>query len=606
MAQMANLDNATIDLNALRDHARKELVAALESLDGKKVFILDPKLSGPLALIAQTSLLKEHGVENLYHLSGDPIQSDLRNVIYLVRPQMKLMKMIADQIRHDTQVKIQRQYSIYFTPRRTIVCEKVLEDEGVFADVVMHEYPLDLIPFDEDILSLEMETAYKDAMVDGDRSSLYYVARALTKLQAVFGVIPNVKGKGKGAVAVFDMMKRMRREQLGALPPYSGPPEIDMLILLDRQVDMVTPMCTQLTYEGLIDEFMNIHNGAVEVDPTVMGAVPSQRKMKVPLNSSDKLFRELRDLNFGIVGQVLRQKAEAIKADYTEVRTTDRQAQSVSDLKEFVKKLNVLPEMTRHTNIAQHLTATYTTKPAFLSRLHMEQTLVEGRSLDVTLEYIEDLIQKQEPLTSVLRLLCLFSLTNNGLLKKNFDHIRRELLHSYGFEHVFTLNNLEKAGLFIKQEGKSNWALIKRNLRLTVDDVDDANPNDIAYTYSGYAPISIRLVQQALKTGWRPIDDTLRLLPGPWFEKKQASIMNPGMPAEGGLDTTPLDHSGVHLADGRRSLILVVFIGGVTFAEISALRFLSAQEGVKTDFIVATTKLITGSSLLQTLIEDPS
>jgi len=31
------------------------------------------------------------------------------------------------------------------------------------------------------------------------------------------------------------------------------------------------------------------------------------------------------------------------------------------------------------------------------------------------------------------------------------------------------------------------------------------------------------------------------------------------------------------VGDGRRSLVLVVFIGGVTFAEISALRFLSAQ-----------------------------
>lgn len=28
---------------------------------------------------------------------------------------------------------------------------------------------------------------------------------------------------------------------------------------------------------------------------------------------------------------------------------------------------------------------------------------------------------------------------------------------------------------------------------------------------------------------------------------------------------------------GRRSLVLVVFVGGVTFAEISALRYLSAQ-----------------------------
>jgi hypothetical protein len=38
-------------------------------------------------------------------------------------------------------------------------------------------------------------------------------------------------------------------------------PQIDSLILLDREVDKVTPLCTQLTYEGLIDEIFGINNG---------------------------------------------------------------------------------------------------------------------------------------------------------------------------------------------------------------------------------------------------------------------------------------------------------------------------------------------------------
>ena len=35
-------------------------------------------------------------------------------------------------------------------------------------------------------------------------------------------------------------------------------PNIDALILLDRTVDMVTPLSSQLTYEGLIDETFGI------------------------------------------------------------------------------------------------------------------------------------------------------------------------------------------------------------------------------------------------------------------------------------------------------------------------------------------------------------
>jgi hypothetical protein len=36
--------------------------------------------------------------------------------------------------------------------------------------------------------------------------------------------------------------------------------KIDSLIIIDRKVDMVTPLLTQLTYEGLIDELIGIKN----------------------------------------------------------------------------------------------------------------------------------------------------------------------------------------------------------------------------------------------------------------------------------------------------------------------------------------------------------
>lgn len=271
--------------------------------------------------------------------------------------------------------------------------------------------------------------------------------------------------------------------------------------------------------------------------------------------------------------------------------------QSVSELKDFVKKLNSLPEMTRHINLAQHL-STFTSKPSFLGRLDMEHTIVEAQSYDICFEYIEEMIHKQEPLVSVLRLLILFSVTNAGLPKKNFDYLRRELLHSYGFEHMATLNSLEKAGLLRKQESKSNWLTVKRALQLVVEDTDTANPNDISYVFSGYAPLSIRLVQQAVRSGWRPVEEILKLLPGPHSEAKRS-----GFASSPSLETLPGTPSLDKVGDGRRSLVLVVFIGGVTFAEISALRFLSAQEGMAYELIVGTTKIISSDTLTETFIE---
>ncbi|XP_052115312.1 vacuolar protein-sorting-associated protein 33 homolog [Arachis duranensis] len=593
MAQIPNLDNAPINLISIREQSQKELINILKNIRGKKCLVIDPKLGDSLSLIIQTSLLKEHGVE-LRHLSADHIQTDCTKVVYLVRSQPNLMRHICSNIHHDESKGLQREYHVYFVPRRTVVCEKVLEEEKLHNMVTIGEYPLYIVPIDEDVLSFELDLAYKECQVDGDTSSLWHIAKAIHKLEFSFGVIPNLRAKGKASVRVADILNRMQAEE----PVNSSDmvmPEINTLILLDREVDMVTPLCSQLTYEGLLDEFLNIKNGSIELDASIMGLQQEGKKTKVPLNSTDKLFKEIRDLNFEVVIQILRQKATSMKQDYTEMTTT---SQSVSELKDFVKKLNSLPEITRHINLAQHLT-TFTSKPSFLGQLDMEHTIVESQSYDICFDYIEELIHKQEPLTTVLRLLILFSVTNSGLPKKHFDYLRRELLHSYGFEHITTLNNLEKAGLFKKQESRSNWLTIKHALQLVVEDTDTAKPNDISYVFSGYAPLSIRLIQHAIRSGWRPVEEILKLLPGPHLETKRGAFSNsPSFDSLSGVST------GIaKVPDGRRALVLVVFVGGVTFAEISALRFLCSQEGMAYDLIIATTKIVNGQTLVETFME---
>jgi hypothetical protein len=100
-------------------------------------------------------------------------------------------------------------------------------------------------------------------------------------------------------------------------------------------------------------------------------------------------------------------------------------------------------------------------------------------------EFIDDCLGRQDPIISVLRLMCLQSLTNGGLKAKQLEHFKREILQTYGYEHLFTLNNLEKLGLLRKQEGKNAYPQLRKNLQLIVEDIDENNPNDIAYVYSG-------------------------------------------------------------------------------------------------------------------------
>ena len=51
-------------------------------------------------------------------------------------------------------------------------------------------------------------------------------------------------------------------------------------------VDLVSPLCSQVTYEGLLDDIFGIQCGVVEFGPEVTG---SDKPVKVPLNSQDEV-----------------------------------------------------------------------------------------------------------------------------------------------------------------------------------------------------------------------------------------------------------------------------------------------------------------------------
>eukprot|EP01102_Stenamoeba_stenopodia_P011988 TRINITY_DN372_c0_g1_i1.p1 TRINITY_DN372_c0_g1~~TRINITY_DN372_c0_g1_i1.p1 ORF type:complete len:619 (+),score=176.59 TRINITY_DN372_c0_g1_i1:181-2037(+) len=598
MSGASTLSNSVINLLLLREEEKADLCKVLDSVRGKKGLVLDPKLSGPLGLIAEVTVLKEHGVEKIYHLQPEKLNTEVDSLIYLIRPKVTFMRVIADQIRGHLAANERREYAIFFVPRSTMICEAVFKEQNLPVDVRMGDFHLDLIPFDNDVLSMEMDSGYRECFLDGDKSSLLYIARAIMRLQQLYGVIPHIKGKGTCAKIVVDMLLRMRRETMDYEEPKT--PEIDSLIIIDRQVDMVTPVCTQLTYEGLIDEIFGIHNSYVDLDPDIIGPPPTPpgqqpqpqkklppgKKVKTVLNSNAKLYAEIRDLGFSVLGPLLNKKAKHIDEYYKK----RYEAQTVNDLKDFVKRLPQFQSehenLRLHTNIAEKVLAV-TKEKDFHRRLEAEQSLLVGAGPEVSSEYIEECISRQEPLVKVLRLLILQSLTNNGLKTKDLEFFKREIIQSYGFHYLYTLNNLEKLGLLRRQEGRSgNFNAVRKGFRLIDEHIEENNPNDIGYVYAMYAPVSIRLVQYAFNPGWKPLGDVIKELPGPAFEEIQQ------LPA------------GAQEAPGQRNPVtLVFFIGGCTFTEISALRFLSQQEEGRRDYVIATTKLINGDTLLQTLFE---
>lgn len=154
-----------------------------------------------------------------------------------------------------------KEFHIFFVPRKSLLCEKKLQNRGVYGNfTLVEEFSCDLFPFDNDLVSMELPTAFREFYLENDPTCLYQVAQAIQSMQRLYGKIPRVTGRGPAASKVWDLMKRLSREEEDTKTNNTQAPAIEHLLLLDRSVDLLSPLITQLTYEGLIDEIFGIHN----------------------------------------------------------------------------------------------------------------------------------------------------------------------------------------------------------------------------------------------------------------------------------------------------------------------------------------------------------
>lgn len=597
------------DVMQLRTLARDSLVHLLESVMGQKDLVLDAELMRPLDRIAGASLLKEHGVNKIFKLeAGANLQgSDQR--IYLVRPKISLLKLVCNQINADVNSGVKRKYKIIYTPRRLHVCDMLIEQEGVYGYVSTAEFQLDFIPLDRDLISMEVPEFFTSFFLYGDHSWVHTAARGLATVQQVFGRIPCVHGIGRCAKMIHDMTKVIFENEGEPNQLNNG---IGHLIIIDRNADYITPLLSQVTYEGILDDTFGISSGFVEFGPEVTS---TDKKIKLLLTSQDRVFEDIRDRHFSNVFGYLGAKAKELQSGYdkrhglTSVREMkDFVANDLKDLKQAHKSLSL------HIAACEHIVR-QKTKSEFEEGMQTEHSLLEGSYLKENLAYIEEVLNKQGPMLQALRLLCLASLTQNGLSPANYQFFKTQFMHSHGFEHIATWHNLKRVGMLVEQDmtqapkgqlGKvaatamnltrsSHYRAISKKLNL-VPNATEVNlklPNDMSYVFSAaYAPISVKLVEQILnRGGFTGLDDITKHIPGQHFSHTEGQSVR----------AAPSPHAR---ASNASKIVLVLFAGGCTYSEITALRFLGRQKGYQ--FLVATTSMTNGNSLINLIRESNS
>uniref|UniRef100_A0A8C5AUA0 VPS33B late endosome and lysosome associated n=1 Tax=Gadus morhua TaxID=8049 RepID=A0A8C5AUA0_GADMO len=593
MAQSIRRDSPELpDFSLLKRLARDQLIYLLEQLPGRKDLFIDADLMSPLDRIANVSTLKQHEVDKLYKVEYKPIVSTSDQLCFLIRPRLQSVKWICDVVNADKAAGKFRRYKLIFTPQKFYACENVLEEQGIFGDVTTDEWGFHLLPLDDDIISLELPEFFRDYFLDGNQRWVRTAGCVLHLLHSLYGPFSKVYGIGRCSKMAYESW----REQVEEGEQKGRDGEIGSVFLFDRDVDYVTPMCSQVVYEGLVDDIFRIKCGCVEFGPEVTS---SDKSLKVMLNSQDKVFNQIRNEHFSNVFGFLSQKAKNLQTAYDK-----RCGMDIKQIKTFVsEELKGLKQ--EHRLLSLHIGASESmmkkkTKQEFQELLKTEHSLLEGFDIRECITFIEEHINRQCSMIESLRLLCLLSLTENG---------------DYGVDHLPTFANLKQLGILVEQPTgetltamenkvgklvndraagkltdafsslakKSHFRALSRRLNLVPksdEEYDLRVPKDMAYIFSGaYVPLSCKLIEQVLeRDGWTGLEEVTRLLNGQEFAA-----------------------DGKARSDTQRT-ILVMFLGGCTFSEISALRFLGKEKGYK--FIIVTTAITNSARLIEALLDN--
>ncbi|RCN49176.1 Sec1 family protein [Ancylostoma caninum] len=595
-------------LGLLCEVARRELVHLLESLPGNKDLVVDATLLRPLDRIASMSLLQKHGCQRVIPLRLDslhaiPWNENAHRRVYLLRSSLDMTRLLAQHVRSSPD---NCQIAVIWVDRRLVICERELERQGVYGLVESFELSISLISLENDLFSMEMPitTAQKDLLAP---------ANALFQLQSLYGLIPTVYGLGEQTERLWKLMHHVYDEKG---EPRSSPDQpISHLFMFDRSLDQATVLMTGLTYEAMLHEVFTIGCGKISFGPEVEAKMrpdvehgEAVRKSKVyVLDNNDGVFASIRNKHMTGVFPFLSSKAKEIQSDFNKGASIDQ----VRDMKQFVAhELKALK--LQHRQLEMHICACEVLlekngAAGAGERLRFEHELVAGTAnIGNVISYLEDCMLRELPSWQVLSLACLASLSQNGLPPKYYQSFREHFFRTYGYEYLPILHSLSSKRLLIEKPRPIVGGtlpppptspspadslptlpfLIKRlGLVPTSEELvmDLRNPSAMSYVFSGaFTPPFCQVVANAMVHGWNT--NELKKTFGRVLVEENSYI-----PA----DRRP---------DNRmRKAILVFFLGGVTYAEVAALRLLAVQNNFR--ILIASTNIIHRDSYMKYLSE---
>jgi vacuolar protein sorting-associated protein 33A len=615
--RFAALDAGATPLERLRSDNEAALQRALAAAVAERecTLVLPHRLTTLLTHVFPSGLSALGSVTECVELTDELSHVHCHTVVYLTPAHVEDVRAIATHAGLLLSVEPkERAFVMLVLGHWTPMCTEVLNHQQLSESFHIEEVDVGFVPLDSDLATLGRERCLFDCLLHGNKSVLVDVAAALQQLQRLYGPFDHIKYKGELSAFVFQQLMDMdvgnadqKREPSAdgcesrtatiAKKPKRLPPGVThTLVLLDRTVDLATVVSSPLTLEALVDELCESRDGFATL-PVVVNddsATPprAHADQMLPLNASDPIFQRVRGLNIQAVLPALNAEASSVKTKYDHFRATSSTA-STAEVHEFVKSV---PQIKAKQESLERLVAltetieTTTGSRAFRAQWQLERAIMdlkpETDDVEELFSQMEDMIFRHAPLLQVLRVVCLYSVVHDGIPPDDLGRLRMRLLQTYGHELIFSFANLKRMGLLREattsrslfgmaasssfwKRPSSSFVEIAAVLRAIDLDVDVLAPSNMAFVTAGYAPISCLLVEELLKSAsWEAIDATMNRIRGPRAEIKTKTRRRKATAEkkEENASSPPLI---------KPHVMVVCFVGGVTYMEIAALRWLS-------------------------------
>ena len=612
-----------IDFTIFKDETKEEFKNLCSEIfkedKEKKALVISKQLLPKFSsLFNIKDLAKLHFSENFYFLESCPQKIKEYQIVFIIPSKIESVNLISKQIELDQEEINEKQkkflenkdkiisktYFYFHVPKVDLAVLNYISNNFNYYETFFEKYyDFELTNFvlDYDLISMEDEHSFKELFLYKFSDCVDNMANLLIKIQEIFGRIKYKYVLGENSKIIHELL--FKKEKEGFLSEKNAPTsEILACFFLDRNLDYVTPMCSEFTYEAMLHRNFGISFNKMKVNNDIAKIKVKDDKDKkviikdniatINLSYEDKLFHMIKSFNFDKLRKFLSRRLlyqeDLIKSMKSDNCTKKLDAEKIGKDVLLIKDMNSeRPKLYMHINLANYLLS-LNSEPRTKRRLQLEQTLLGGNKdiAEMLHDYYDTEMARKGDYVELMRLFCLENLYFGGVKGKIYESFKNDFLLTYGHKLFFLIKNLEELKI-LNKDGKSKYyQTLFEKLNLINFNIDLNNPKDTSAVFGGFAPLSIRLIENSIKKG-------LGTLYKEFLKNFGFEIIYPPDETQVG---NPLQ---------EKNFILLVFTGGVTYAEIDAVRFLNqSEEFSKYKFLIITTNIISAKSFLDEIKED--